>query len=89
MWEARNIQTREVKTGTEQEVLDLDNRLWIDKQMIVPTSHRQPTVFKAYQLSYEDNIPYAEHAIIGLFKQVCFVGSNVLTMPNNVNYSYR
>ena len=57
MWKTRHFSTREVKTGTEQEILDLDNRVWIDKQEIsnVPRSHRVPLHQEHLVYELEDN----------------------------------
>ena len=52
-------------------------------------SHKMPQTFKAYELEQRDGQSFARAVRIGRFEDVCFIGSNVLTIPNSVNYDYR
>ena len=56
---------------------------------MTPKSHKMVKTFKAYELEKIEGQSFARTVRIGRFEDVCFVGSDVLTMPDSINYDYR
>ena len=55
---------------------------------MTPKSHKMVETFKAYELEKIEGQSFARAVRIGRFEDVCFVGSDVLTMPDSINYDY-
>jgi len=71
MWKAKHFQTGEVKQGSEEEILNLDYRVWIDKHEIDECqSHAEPFSFTIYRRKDGIIFPY-------VFRNMGFILSTI------------